>query len=99
MNKLIKLSSNFLFKTFIGDRGLRVYKKEVDKRLGMPGLTKLVIEATGQELNPEEAYCFCIKNQNTIKILTRDQQSASMIAVYDEDAKGIKEEIRLLALM
>lgn len=77
---------------FIGDKALRVYKHQVDGRLGMPGLSKLVVTATGSELKEEEAYVFAVRNQNAVKILTRDNRSTSMVEVYDEKAIGIKEE-------
>ena len=99
MNKLIKLSNNPFFKTFVADRGLRVYKHEVDGRLGMPGLTKLVIEVTGHKPKHDEAYCFAVNNQNRVKILMRNQGSTSMIEVFDEQAQGIKEEFMELGLL
>ncbi|WP_285060072.1 hypothetical protein [Pedobacter ginsengisoli] len=39
MEKIIKLTNNPLFQMFIGDKAFRVYKTEVDGRLGMPGLS------------------------------------------------------------
>ncbi len=99
MDRLIKLTNNPLFQMFIGEKAFRVYKKEVDGRLGMPGLSKLVVKATGKELKHDEAYVFCIKNQNAVKILTRDHRSTSMVEVYDERAKGIKEECIAFGLL
>ncbi|RYZ51374.1 MAG: hypothetical protein EOP49_11890 [Sphingobacteriales bacterium] len=99
MKKLIKLTNNPIFQMFIGDKAFRVYKKEVDGRLGMPGLSKLVVKATGSELKEKEAYVFAIRNQNAIKILTRDHRSTSMVEVYDEKAKGIKDECIAFGLL
>ncbi|WP_316838229.1 IS66 family insertion sequence element accessory protein TnpB [Pedobacter nutrimenti] len=99
MEKLIKLTNNPLFQMFIGDKAFRVYRKEVDGRLGMPGLSKLVVKATGSALKEEEAYIFAIRNQNAIKILTRDHRSTSMVEVYDEHARGLKEECIAFGLL
>ncbi|WP_285054529.1 IS66 family insertion sequence element accessory protein TnpB [Pedobacter ginsengisoli] len=92
MEKLIKLTNNEIFKMFIGDKPFRVYNKEVDRRLGMPGLSKLVLKVTGNALKEDEAYVFCVRNQNAVKILSRDYMGISMAEVYDLDAAGIKEE-------
>lgn len=99
MEKLIKLTNNEIFKMFIGDKGLRIYKHEVDGRLGMPGLSKLVVKVTGNVLMEDEAYVFAVKNQNAVKILTKDYGSTSMVEVYDEHARGIKEEFVQLGLL
>lgn len=99
MEKLIKLTNNPIFQMFIGDKAFRVYKHQVDGRLGMPGLSKLVLKATGNALKEEEAYVFAVKNHNAVKILTRDHRSTSMVEVYDEDAKGIKDECIAFGLL
>jgi len=99
MDKIIKLTDNPLFQAFIGDRGLRVYKTEVNYRLGMPGLTKLVEKVTGDAPNLTDAYVFCVKGQNTVKILSKDQRGTNMVSVYDEHAEGIKKEFIELGLM
>jgi hypothetical protein len=99
MEKLIKLTNSELFQMFIGDKAFRVYKSEVSSRLGMPGLSKLVVMATGNALKEEEAYVFCVKNQNAVKILTRDHRSTSMVEVYDDNAIGIKDECIAFGLM
>ncbi|RZK69514.1 MAG: hypothetical protein EOO85_22355 [Pedobacter sp.] len=99
MQKLIKLTSNPIFQMFIGDKPIRVYKHQVDGRLGMPGLSKLVVKATGTPMKYDEAYIFAVKNQNTVKILTRDHSSTSMVEVHDEHAIGIKEECIAFGLL
>ncbi len=99
MERLIKLTNSPIFQMFIGDKVFRVYKHEVDGKLGMPGLSKLVVKATGSELKEEEAYVFAIRNQNAVKILTRDHLSTSMVEVYDEKAKGIKDECIAFGLL
>ncbi|WP_285060070.1 hypothetical protein [Pedobacter ginsengisoli] len=57
------------------------------------------MKATGNALNESEAYIFCIRNQNAVKILTRDHRSTSMVEVYDENAVGIKQECREFGFM
>ncbi|MBB5440860.1 hypothetical protein HDC92_004564 [Pedobacter sp. AK017] len=99
MNKLIKLSTNSFFRAAVGDRGLRVYKREVDGRLGMPGLSALVIKVTGHKPRHDEAYCFVVRNQNRVKILITNQDSTSMLEVFDQQAQGIKEEFVELGLL
>jgi hypothetical protein len=42
MNKLIKFVNHPFLSAVLGDRGLRVYKKPIDRRLGIPGLSELV---------------------------------------------------------
>jgi hypothetical protein len=99
MDKLIKFVNHPFFGTVLGDRGLRVYKTEVDGRLGMPGLSKLALKATGSSLKYDEAYCFLVKNQNTVKILIRNPGANGLIEVHDEDAIGIKKDFREMTLI
>lgn len=90
MNELIKLTNNPFFRAFIGDRGLRVYKYEVDGRLGLTGLSKLVLKATGYALKNDEAYVFVVKNRDVVKILTKDYGGISLVEVHDEQVSGLR---------
>lgn len=50
MNKLAKFANHSLFKMVVGHRRIRVYKTPVDRRLGMPGLEKIVVKAVFMEM-------------------------------------------------
>jgi len=99
MNKAIKPTDHPLFEAFIGDRGLRMYSKAVDARLGMPGLTKLVVEKTGAKPSLDEAYVFLIRNQEAVKILTKDPISTNLLEFYDGSAEKMKAAFVELGLL
>jgi len=93
MNRTVKFMNNILIKEAVGDRGLRVYRKPVDGRLGINGLSKLVLEETGHEPKGDEAYVFFPKNQDMIRILSVDHIGVSMVELFGMKAKEMKEEL------
>jgi hypothetical protein len=93
MDKTIKLIDNPFFQAFIGDRGLRIFRLPVNGRLGIPGLSRLVRNATGGDLLLNEAYGFLVKNDHVVKILTRDKISTNMMELHGYHAEQIKELI------
>jgi hypothetical protein len=99
MKEAIKLTDHPLFDAFIGDRGLRMYSKSVDSRLGMPGLTKLVVEKTGALPRLDEAYVFLVRNQDVVKILTKEPISTNLLEFYDGSAERMKAAFMELGLL
>ncbi|RDC56650.1 hypothetical protein DU508_05410 [Pedobacter chinensis] len=99
MNRKIKLLNDEFFQTVVGDRGLRMYRKPVDGRLGMTGLGKLVEKETGAEPKLNEAYAFKVKNRNIIKILTRDEISTNLLELHEGNADEMTDLAAELGLM
>lgn len=99
MKRTIKLPNNPLFKSIIGDRKLRAFRKPVDGRLGMIGLSKIVLKETGHLPKRDEAYLFYLGKRNVIKVLSTDQIGQNIVELYGTQAKEMKEYLLELTII
>ncbi|WP_349019036.1 IS66 family insertion sequence element accessory protein TnpB [Pedobacter ginsengisoli] len=93
MNTTLKLTTNPLFRSIIGDRKLKAFRNPVDGRLGMLGLSKLVVKTTGHMPRRDEAYLFYLGTKNVVKVLSTDQIGQSIMEFYGTQAKAMKAEL------
>jgi hypothetical protein len=84
MNRTLKLPNNPLFKSIIGERKLRAFRRPVDGRLGMLGLSKIVLREAGHLPKRDEAYLF---------FLSTDKIGQNIVELYGTQAKEMKEEL------
>ncbi len=88
---LTVLSADDPLYAYIGERYLTKYKTPVSGRLGMPGLERLVQEATGERPRLDTAYLFVTKNNKVAKILIRDAVSTNILELRDKDVTRVLE--------
>ncbi len=85
------LSADDPLYAYIGERYLTKYKTPVSGRLGMPGLERLVQEATGETPRPDTAYLFITTGNKVAKILIRDEISTNILELREKDVERVLE--------
>ncbi len=88
---LAVLSADDPLYAYIGERYLTKYKTPVSGRLGMPGLERLVQEATGKTTRPDTAYLFVTMGNKVAKILIRDEVSTNLLELREKDVARVLE--------
>ncbi len=88
---LAVLSADDPLYAYIGDRYLTRYKTPVSGRLGMPGLERLVQEATGERPRLDTAYLFITTGNKVAKILIRDAVSTNIMELREKDVERVLE--------
>jgi hypothetical protein len=95
----MKLPKKPLFKSIIGERKLRAFRRPVDGRLGMLGLNKIVLKETGHLPKLDEAYLFFLSTKNVVKVLSTDKIGQNIVELYGTQAKEMKTELVELGLL
>ncbi len=85
------LSADDPLYAYIGERYLTRYKTPVSGRLGMPGLERLVQEATGERSRPDTAYLFVTTGNKVARILIRDAVSTNILELREKDVARVLE--------
>ncbi len=85
------LSADDPLRAYIGDRYLTKYKKPISGRLGMPGLERLIEEATGKLPRHDTAYLFITRGNKAAKILIRDAVSTNVLELRDGKVEPVLE--------
>ncbi len=85
------LSADDPLYAYIGERYLTRYKTPVSGRLGMPGLERLVQEATGERPRLDTAYLFITTGNKVAKILIRDEVSTNLLELREKDVARVLE--------
>ncbi len=88
---LAVLSADDPLYAYIGERYLTRYKTPVSGRLGVPGLERLVQEATGKTPRPDTAYLFITTGNKVARILIRDEISTNMLELHGKDVARVLE--------
>lgn len=93
MEKIIKLINNPLFKSIAGDRILRIVRRPVSGRLGLNGLSRIVLKKSGVMPQEDEAYVFYLRYKDVVKVLFTDEMGQNILEFYGTRAKLMKAEI------
>lgn len=85
------LSADDPLYAYIGDRYFTRYRNPVSGRLGMPGLERLVYEATGEKPRPDTAYLFVTTGNKVARILVRDAVSTNLLDLRGSEVARVLE--------